>query len=235
MNLILSVFVPDGIVLGTYSIDVYHEKHKEGESSSVIHVENGWPHSYILFEKYGMVFYGSALIGEKSLQHYLDEFQELYRNKEPSIEQLPQLLLNFIKDIKGANHLFYLAGYARNELGSLEPFVYSASLEGNSYSRININQNNKPISYFHTCGKSTVIEKLFNTVKVKQEETWVEIPPTPIRFEHFSIEKAHIFAELILRSTYLIENMNNISDLNAIPVEIISVKRNGSQYVNIKK
>ncbi len=231
MSVIISVFVPDGVILGTLAIKRFNEVYNQDDS--VIYREctiGDYSHSIQLFSQYGFVYYGDTLVDNTSFAQYIDEFQQRYLDDQPSIEMIPDLLLSFFSSIE-SSVLSYLAGYKIRPDGKYEQFVYLVSFADRDYRRINVGNNLEPIFYFHTCGQSQAVERLLGNIMVKQGENWAEQPMPLIYFQNFSLGKSKDFVEFILRSCVFLNHINSSQPINSIPVELFVISRNNIKYI----
>lgn len=233
MSLIISVFVPDGIVLGTLAINTFDKvyKHEDTQIKESITCDNS--HSIQFFSKFGFVFFGETLINNISFVQYIDEFQLLYKDAALEIDSIPELLLSFFKTLD-VSVIGYLAGYKINSLGKFEQHVYLISFPEKTFRRINIDQDGKSIFYFHTCGQSQITERIFGKIKVNQGNEWIEQEATYVNFENFSLNRSNIFVEFLLKNAIYYNYINNFGLLNLIPIEMIQISRNSLKYIITK-
>jgi len=164
MSLIISVYVPTGIVISGDSrttIKLRQEsnsdnKSKESETSVVL--SDASTKVSLLFCRFGVGAFGSAIINDLPVAHHLEQF-EIKHADSPSktTDQLGKDLLTYFRKITPIPSVnFVVAGYDGHT-----PWVLSIDVADNSSKRVNIDQANGEVSYGILRGGNTeVVDRL---------------------------------------------------------------------------
>ena len=233
MNIIISTFVPEGIVLGTLAISELQEKIEIQEA--IVYKEriiDNISHSKLLFSKYGIVFYGEGLLNDQNFLICLDEFELKYKNENLSFDLIPNLLLQYFSEIR-FSVICYLAGYIVNTQLKFEQHVYLISLSEGTCERINVDNELKQLYHYHICGQNPLVARLLGNIKVQQGKEWIEITAPQIDCQKFSLEQSKTFILYILNNIINYSNLQNGSFNHSHHKELVVINRTQSNYIEM--
>mgnify|MGYP000867942142 CR=1 FL=1 len=233
MNIIISTFVPEGIVLGTLAISELQEKVEIQEA--IVFKEkiiDNIRHSKLLFGKYGIVFYGEGFLNDQNFLICLDEFELKYKSENLSFEHIPDLLLQYFSEIR-FSVICYLAGYIVNKQIKFEQQVYLISLSEGTCERINTDKDSKQLYHYHICGQNQLVARLLGNIKVQQGKEWIEITAPQIDCQMFSLEQSKIFILYILSNIINYSNLQNGNFNHSPQKELVVINRTQSNYIEM--
>lgn len=136
------MYVREGIVLASDSRLTLSRTQQEQDSQQVIQLAVGQSDStyktFLALKRFGISTYGDASIGGVPIAGYIESFiSEHLSNGDYEIEQLPQKLLDYFRNIHPIpNTFFHVADYKKvNNI--YEQHVWHVSVNENSVNRIN--------------------------------------------------------------------------------------------------
>ena len=227
MSLIVTLYVPEGIVIAGDSRLTLSWKTKTNgvEELHSIPASDSNAKIFTIKNKFGLGSFGTADIKGIPIAGFINQFQEEKVTNATTIDQLPQLLLDFFGekfDYPATN--FYTIGY-KIENGISIPHAYLVNIAGKNFNRINVQGEN--VFYgANWGGEIEILMRILNTVKIKKANDWVALPDNPIPWNFFTLQDAIDFALYAVRTT--IETIRFQQKVKTVggPIDILVIKPN---------
>ena len=227
MSLIVTLYVPEGLVIAgdsrltlnwTTKINEVEQRHSVSASDSNTKV-------FTIKNKFGLGTFGAADIKGIPISGFINQFTEEKVTNDTTIDELPQLLLDFFGEQFGNPATnFYVIGY-KIENGISTPHVYYVNVIGKNFNRVNF-ANGAIVNGANWGGETEVLVRILNTVKLKQDDQWIDLPDTPIAWNFMTLQDAIDFAVYAVRTT--IETMRFQQKEKTVggPIDILVIKPN---------
>jgi len=227
MSLIVTLYVPEGLVIAgdsrltlnwTTKINEVEQRHSVSASDSNTKV-------FTIKNKFGLGTFGAADIKGIPISGFINQFTEEKVTNDTTIDELPQLLLDFFGEQFGNPATnFYVIGY-KIENGISTPHVYYVNVIGKNFNRVNF-ANGAIVNGANWGGETEVLVRILNTVKLKQDDQWIDLPNTPIAWNFMTLQDAIDFAVYAVRTT--IETMRFQQKEKTVggPIDILVIKPN---------
>jgi len=227
MSLIVSLYVPEGIVLaGDSRLTLNWKSIVNGiEQLNSIPASDSNAKIFSIKNKFGLGTYGAADISGIPIAGYINQFIEEKVKNETTIDQMPQLLLDFF-GVKFGNPPvnFYVAGY-KIENGISIQHVYLVQVGNKNVTRVNL-QNGTIFYGANWGGEIDTLRRIINTVKIKQGETWIDLPDTPIPWNFMTLQDAIDFSLYAVRTTIETSKFQQKIKTVGGPIDIIVLTPN---------
>jgi 20S proteasome alpha/beta subunit len=150
MSLIISVYVPTGIVIsgdsrttGTISQQVQQPTPNDPNATITVQtkvvISDSAEKVFIVFDRYGFGTFGDALINNMPIAHYIEQFENQYtqQNIPQTTHDISNQILNYFRSINPIPKIgLIVAGYDSNT-----PYVFGVDTNNNTTSRVNVKQN----------------------------------------------------------------------------------------------
>jgi hypothetical protein len=198
MSFIVSLFVPEGIVLAgdsrltlswTDEAQIHHSIAASDSNTKIFSVSN----------RFGLGTFGNATINGIPISGFINRFIEEKITDDTEIDEIPQLLIDFFGQPFGnPDTNFYAIGY-KVEDGVSIPHVYSINIVNGTFNRNNF--NNEIFYGAIWGGEIEVMMRILNTVKLKQGDNFIDLPDTPIPWNHMTLQDAIDFSIYAVRTT----------------------------------
>ncbi len=202
MSLIITVYVPEGIVLAGDSrlTLTWTDKTETNEQKNSITTSDSYTKIYSLANKFGLGIFGEVYIEQVNICGSLNQFVEQYINENTTIDEIPERLIVFFgeKFNYPATH-FYLVGY-KIEDGISVPHTYSISLAEKSYKRSNF-ENEQLINGANWGGEIEVLSRILLTVKMQRGDEWAELADNAIPWNFMTLQDAVDFGVYAVKTT----------------------------------
>ena len=156
-------------------------------------------------------------------------------NDKFGIDQLPQLLIDFFGKISGnPKTYFYTMGY-KVENGISIPYVYYVNIADNTYNRVNV-ANGQTFHGANWGGEVEVLQRILNTVKIKQGDHWIDLPDNPLTFNFMPLQDAIDFAVYAVRTTIETIRFQQKAKTVGGPIDVIVIRPNEApQWIKRKE
>lgn len=202
MSLVLTVFVPEGIVIAgdsrlslTYSTK---EEQSQKEYHHIITASDSNDKIFLIHDKFGLGIFGAADIKGMPIAGFINRFIEEKVTSSTEINQIPQLLLDFFgQPYNFPAIVFYIAGY-KIENGVSTQQVYILNVATKQINQVNTLENPFGANWG---GETEVMSRLLSPVKLKQGDQWKELQGAPLPFNFFTLQDAIDFAIYAVRTT----------------------------------
>jgi hypothetical protein len=202
MSLVITVFVPEGIVIAadsrlslTYSTK---DQTTQKEFLHMITASDSNDKVFLVKDRFGIGTYGVADIKGMPIAGFINRFVEEKVTGDTEIDQIPQRLLDFFGEPYGFPDVcFQVAGY-KIEKGVSSQHVYVMKIASKSVTRI----NTAHIPFGANWGGETeIMSRLLSPVKLKQGDNWIELDAAPLPFNFFTLQDAIDFSVYAVRTT----------------------------------
>jgi 20S proteasome alpha/beta subunit len=227
MSLIITLYAPEGIVIAGDSRLTLSWKTKINEIEHLhsISASDSNAKIFSIKDKFGLGTYGAADIKGIPISGFINQFKEEKVTDDTSIDQMPQLLLDFFGEkFEYPNTFFYLIGY-KIENGISTPHVYLIDIAAKTYSRLNVQEDT--VKYgANWGGEIEILMRILQTVKIKQGDNWLELPDTPIPWNFFTLQDAIDFAMYAVRTTIETIRFQQKEKTVGGPIDILVIKPN---------
>lgn len=227
MSLIVTLYVPEGIVIaGDSRLTINWIT--PSDTGNTFHSITGSDSNTKIFsikEKFGLGTFGNADINGIPISGFITQFTEQKVTEETTIDEMPQLLLDFFGAQFGNPATnFYVIGYNIEE-GISVPHAYYVDIANGKFNRVNFSDGliNNGANWG---GEIEVVSRLINSIKINNGETWVELPQTLIAWNYMTLQDAIDFATYAIRTT--IESLRFQQKEKTVggPIDILVIKPN---------
>ncbi len=202
MSLIITVYVPEGIVLAGDSrlTLTWTDKTETQEQHNSITTSDSYTKIYSLANKFGLGVFGEVYINQVNICGSLNQFVEQNIDEHTTIDEIPERLIMFFGERFNypATH-FYLVGY-KMEDGIPVPHTYSISLADKSYKRSNFD-NEQLINGANWGGEIEVLSRILLNVKMQRGDEWTELADNPIPWNFMTLQDAVDFGVYAVKTT----------------------------------
>ena len=202
MSLIITVYVPEGIVLaGDSRLTLnWTDKTQTGEHHNSITTSDSYTKIFLLADKFGLGVFGEVFVNEINICGLINQFVQENINENTTIDEIPERLIYFFgeKFNYPVTH-FYLVGY-KMEDGISVPHTYSIALAEKSYRRSNF-ENEHTINGANWGGEIEVLSRILLTVKMQRGDEWTELADNAIPWNFMTLQDAVDFGVYAVRTT----------------------------------
>ena len=203
MSLLITMYVPEGIVLSGDSRLTVNWSEKNNKGQEINYSVNGSDNYNKIFNiqnKFGLGSFGTADIKGIPVSGFINEFIEEKIQENTEINEIPPKLHEFFgQKYNYPDVNFYLSGY-KTENGISIPYVYFISIGNKSDSRININGGNITFGA-NWGGEIEILQRLIQDVKIKTGNEWHEAKAAPILYNFITLQDAIDFCEYGIKTT----------------------------------
>jgi hypothetical protein len=227
MSLIVTLYVPEGIVLaGDSRLTLNWSSHVNNiERSHSISASDTNNKIFVINDKFGLGIFGSAAINGIPLAGFINQFVEQLIKESTTIDEMPQLLHDFFGapfGFPGIN--FYIIGY-KIEHNISVPYAYFINIANKSSNRINY-VNDKIINGANWGGEIEVLSRILNPVKVNNNGTWLDLNTSPIPWNYMTLQDAVDFSVYAIRTTMETMKFQQKEKTVGGPIDILVIKPN---------
>ena len=202
MSLIITVYVPEGIVLaGDSRLTLnWTDKTQTGEHHNSITTSDSYTKIFLLADRFGLGVFGEVFVNEINICGLINQFVQENINENTTIDEIPERLIYFFgeKFNYPVTH-FYLVGY-KMEDGISVPHIYSIALAEKSYRRSN-SENEHTINGANWGGEIEVLSRILLTVKMQRGDEWTELADNAIPWNFMTLQDAVDFGVYAVRTT----------------------------------
>jgi len=229
MSLIISVYVPTGIVIsgdsrttGTLTQQLPNPQ-QPGQNHNVqtnIVLSDATHKVFKLFDRFGVATFGDAHIGNLPIAHYVQEFEATVQNVPQTTKDLVTTILQYFRNNNPVPKTgFVVAGYDNNT-----PYVYGVDVFGNTSNRVNIIPQQNTIDYgILRGGDADVVNRLLNNQQ--------RMPP----FAAMNLQDAVDFSRHLIRAT--IDQMRFEPAVQTVggDIDTLVITRNNTEFLYRKQ
>lgn len=202
MSLIITVYVPEGIVLAGDSrlTLTWTDKTETHEQHNSITTSDSYTKIYSLANKFGLGVFGEVYIDQVNICGSLNQFVEQNIDKHTTIDEIPERLIMFFGErFNYPTTHFYLVGY-KMEDGISVPHTYSINLADKNYKRSNFD-NEQLINGANWGGEIEVLSRILLNVKMQRGDEWTELADNPIPWNFMTLQDAVDFGVYAVKTT----------------------------------
>ncbi|MFC1969205.1 hypothetical protein ACFLVF_01785 [Chloroflexota bacterium] len=207
MSFVITVFVPEGIVLASDSRQSITVKRlpEAAKQQSVETVNSDFVYKVFLLPKRGVGIstFGEFAMGKITVESHLKRFQEEIIRDGDGINNVAQKLLEYFRDINsGADTTFHVAGFMK-ESGLSVPYVYNCHVSRNELKRLNTKPGKDEITYGVSWGgQGDVIAGILGPPRPLNRDDGIQrFVKAPVIWNAMTIQDAIDFAIYAVRTT----------------------------------
>ena len=207
MSLIITAYVPEGIVMASDSRQSVTVKGKtpEGKDFKVETVNSDAVNKIFLLEKQqvGISNYGQDLLDGVPVGSHIKRFIEEELAAADDVTTIPKKLVEYFrKSFPDANAGFYIAGYKKERKVSV-PHVYLCHVAKNTVERKNIKADGSLAYGASWSGQVDVLMSIVTPVVTKDEKGNAKVirPTPPIIWDAMTLQDAIDFSIYAIRTT----------------------------------
>lgn len=236
MSLIVTLYVPEGLVLaGDSRLTLnWSNKTPNGDQLHSVSASDSNTKIFSINHKFGIGTFGAADIKGIPIAGFINQFMEEKVDERTTIDEIPQLLLDFFGEkynYPACN--FHAIGYGI-EHGLSVPHVYFINIAARQITRANFGGNE--IRHGAIWGGETeVLSRLINTVKMYNGNDWIDMPNTPIPWNFMTLQDAVDFAQYAIRTTIDTIRFQQKEKTVGGPIDILVIKPNAQAQWILKK
>jgi hypothetical protein len=202
MSLVVTVFVPEGIVIaGDSRLSLTYPTKDEATQKEFLHTITASDSNdkvFLVKDKFGLGTFGAADIKGMPIAGFINRFVEEKVTDATEVDQIPQLLLDFFGQPYNFPAVsFYVAGY-KIENAVSNQHVYFLNVASKQMNRVNTVANPSGANWG---GEIEVMSRLLSPVKLKQGDQWNELNAAPLPFNFFTLQDAIDFSVYAVRTT----------------------------------
>lgn len=236
MSLIVTLYVPEGMIIaGDSRLTLsWTNKTAGADQLHMISASDSNTKIFCINQRFGIGTFGAADIKGVPIAGFINQFVEEKMNERTTIDQLPQLLLDFfgMKYDYPAAH-FHTIGYS-NEDGISVPHAYVVNIAARQISRVNA--MNQEIRYGAVWGGETeVLSRLLSTIRIFNGKDWIDIPTTPVPWNFMALQDGIDFAQYAIRTTIDTIRFQQKEKTVGGPIDILVIRPNEApQWISKK-
>ena len=227
MSLIVTLYVPEGLILaGDSRLTLrWSTKTDKGEQFHSVSASDSNMKIFSIKNKFGLGTFGAADIKGIPISGFINQFIEEKVLDDTTIDELPQLLLDFFGEkFEYPATNFYAIGY-KIEDGISTPHAYHVNIAGKSINRVNF-RNGQTFYGANWGGEISVLSRILNTVKLKQGNQWIDLPDNPVTWNFMTLQDAVDFAVYAVRTTIETIRFQQKEKTVGGPIDILVLKPN---------
>lgn len=234
MSLLISTYVPEGIILAGDSRLTLSWNEQEPttsiEKNFSITATDTNTKVFLIKDKFGLGTFGTADINGIPISGYINQFVEEKIDDETEIDNIPEYLHNFFGDLHGKPQThFYLVGYKIENKISI-PHVYLIDIKNTTTTRIN--EASGTINFgANWGGESEVMTRLLSEVTLNENS----LKSASIPFNFFTLQDAIDFSSYAIKTT--IETFRFQQRIKTVggPIDILAITPNKVSWVQKKE
>lgn len=240
MSLIVTIYVPSGIVMASDSRQTVSLQRQDMPNSTPIPiVSSDYVYKTFLLPKHnvGISTFGETFLGGIPMDFYIQRFEEEVLQPQDKVPEIATKLLNYFKtSFANADTSFHVAGYVKEGKSSV-PYVYHINIKRNEYVRLNYNNElKKTIHGASWGGEADVLSEILNPVFVKDNTgKFVELPKSPVLWDAMPLQDAIDFAVYAIQTT--IDTMRFQARPKTVggPIDVLLITVDGAKFIRRKE
>ena len=214
MAINIAAFVPAGIIIGSDNLAF-----QRSEDDGAMYEEA--TSTFALHNRFILSFIGDGFVGDWPYDYYIETIALKSQHLDfPDVNSFDAWLMSFWKE-EGCNiPSYYLAGYNINGSDAI-PVVLLCE---NGHSSVVNSDGEKPVYYFHSCGRNQWIDKILldTSFTDPQTEERIDMQPALINYSKFGIKMAVSFISFMLETSAKLDSFcaikNNVGNTHTIIV-----------------
>ena len=207
MSLIITVYVPKGIVMASDSRQwlIIKGKNLKGEDFRIETVDSDAVVKMFLLknQQVGISNSGQGLPGDMPMGEHIKKFIKRELTSVDDVVTIPKKLVGYFRKSFGNITIgFHVAGYKKEDEVSI-PYVYYCDVEQNVIERKNIKPDGSLVYGVTWYGQTDILASIFNPVTVKDEKGNEKIirSPKSIIWDEMGLQDAIDFSIYAIRIT----------------------------------
>jgi hypothetical protein len=203
MSLIISVYVPEGIVLAGDSrlTLTWTDKTETNEQNNSITTSDSYTKIYSLAGKFGLGVFGDVFVNQVNVCGSINQFVKENITSDTTVDEIPERLIQFFGEkFNYPATSLYLVGY-KMEDGIPVPHTYSIYLADKSFKRNNCNENGETFNGANWGGEVEVLSRILLTVKMQRGDEWAELADNSIPWNFMTLQDAVDFGVYAVKTT----------------------------------
>lgn len=202
MSVVITIYVPEGIVLAADSRLTINWKSTINGKENLNHsqISDTTNKVFLLNDKIALATFGTADINGVPIAGFVNQFIELKIDDKTEIDQVGKVLLDFFRELKAdLQTFFYVVGY-KKESGVSVQHIYYVEILKSQIQRLNLNEQ----GLFYGAnwgGEIEVISRLVGKVKIPQGNEWTELGETSVPWNFLTMQDAIDFSSFAVRAT----------------------------------
>jgi len=225
MSLIVTLYVPEGIVLAGDSRLTLNWKSKiQGtDNLNSTNISDTTNKVFLVNKKFGVGTFGAADINGVPIAGFIDRFLESKISDSTEVDEIPQLLISHFSGLKSdLETKFYVVGY-KKESGQSNQHIYFVDIRSQTIQRAN-KPNTDLIFGANWGGEVEVLSRLLNSVQVMQGTNWVTVDDTIIPWNFLTLQDAIDFARYAVRTTSDTQRFQQRIKTVGGPIDVLVIK-----------
>lgn len=242
MSLIVTVYVPSGIVMASDSrqtISVQKTDPQGNMSPPIPIVSSDYAHKTFLLEKLqvGISNFGEAFLGGIPTDAHLKQFEEEVLIERDDAESIANKLLSFLKSkFPEADTSFHVAGYKKKGKVS-EPYIFHINIKRSEFMRLNFRKEQNKVTYGASWGgEGDIVLEILNPIWVKDKDgNFVQVQKPPIPWDAMPLQDAIDFANYAIKTT--IDTMRFQARPKTVggPIDILLITQECARWIRRKE
>jgi len=240
MSLIVTVYVPSGIVMASDSRQTVSLQRSDIPNSTPIPiVSSDYVYKTFLISKTntGISTFGETFLGGIPMDFYIQKFEEEILQPTDTVIEITDKLLKFFRNsFPNADTSFHIAGYVKEGKSSV-PYVYHINIKRNEKIRVNYSPDLKKVVYGASWGgEGDILNEILNPVYIKDSlGNYVPIPKNPILWDAMPIQDAIDFAVYAIQTT--IDTMRFQARPKTVggPIDVLLITKEGGKFIRKKE
>lgn len=228
MSFVITVYVPEGIVMAADSRLSLNRTTQQGEQTIILQQfesSNSSQKLFLLKNKIGLSTCGNAAINNKPIAGYIDQFIEEKITDSTEVSNVPALLNEFFAERYNNPAInFHVAGF-QTENNISVPHVYTCNMANSQYPRVNIDQSGVVDFGCAWSGESESISRLLKPCKILDPlNNWVDLPASGIAYNFFTLQDAIDFAIYAVKVTIDTMRFQSKPKTVGAPIDVLALR-----------
>ncbi len=238
MSLIITVYAQEGIVMAGDSRLTLTWNSQNGETfnAECVPSSDSLNKVFCVQNKFALGFCGSATLNGILLPTLVNQFIEKKITDKTTIDQIPELLIDFFGEDYDYPELYFNVGGYKVEKGISIPHVYVVSIAPKEFYRSN--HDGESLIYGASWkGQTGVLTRLFSTIQAKAtDDSWIDLPEIAFPWQLFTLQDAIDFAKYAIRTTIDTMNFQQVEKTVGGSIDILVLRPNEAPlWINKKE
>lgn len=242
MSLIVTVYVPSGIVMASDSrqtISVQRTDLQGNVSPPIPIVSSDYVYKTFLLEKLqvGISNFGESFLGGIPTDAHLKQFEEEQVSEKDDVESVAKKLLDFLKSkFPQADTSFHIAGYKKRGKVS-EPYIFHLNIKRSEFIRLNYVKEANKVNYGASWGgEGDIVLEILNPIWVKDKDgNFVQVQKPPVPWDAMPLQDAIDFTVYAIKTT--IDTMRFQARPKTVggPIDVLLITPEGARWIKRKE
>lgn len=242
MSFVITVYVPDGIVMASDSRQsiIIHKQGEGSEHNSLETINSDYVYKTYLFPRQfvGINTFGEFVLGRMTVESHLKRFEEEKIREKDDVATIAEKLHDFFNtEFPGANTSFHVAGF-KKESGRTIPHVYNCQISQNGLKRLNSRPGTRDgVAYGASWGgQADVVAAILSPGPPLITPEGKQLPPKPpIIWETMPVQDAIDFAIYAVRTTIDTIRFQARSKSVGGPVDVLLLTSSKATWIQRKE